>query len=74
MAGAGTMLYRAKRPVVLTIPQNSTAPETAGAEPFTFAGKRGTCYAKSSAISVSALWKACGPNQAAREITVPSCR
>ena len=32
MAGAGTMLYRAKRPAVLTIPQASTAPETAGTE------------------------------------------
>ena len=30
--GTGTMLYRAKRPPVLAIPKNSTAPETAGTE------------------------------------------
>ena len=32
MLGAGTMLYRAKRPSVLVIPKNSTVPETADTE------------------------------------------
>ena len=37
--GAGTMLYQAKRPIVLSIPRNSIAPETAGAEPVHVRGE-----------------------------------